>query len=68
MWPSSAVQSAGDTNVNGGAIAPGHPLGSTGAKLTTTLVHELVRRGARRGLIAICGGGGSANAILIARV
>ncbi|HEX5075835.1 MAG TPA: thiolase family protein [Gemmatimonadaceae bacterium] len=45
-------------NVNGGAIALGHPLGATGAKLTTQLVHELKRRGGGRGLVTMCVGGG----------
>jgi len=45
-------------NVNGGAIALGHPLGATGAKLTTQLVHELGRRGGGRGLVTMCVGGG----------
>ena len=45
-------------NVNGGAIALGHPLGCTGAKLTTTLVHELKRRKGRYGLVTMCVGGG----------
>lgn len=45
-------------NVNGGAIALGHPLGCTGAKLTTTLVHEMRRRHARYGLVSMCVGGG----------
>jgi acetyl-CoA acyltransferase len=45
-------------NVNGGAIALGHPLGCTGAKLTTTLLHEMRRRGARYGLVTMCVGGG----------
>jgi acetyl-CoA C-acetyltransferase len=52
-------------NVNGGAQALGHPLGGTGAKLMATLVHELERRDARYGLVAICEGGGTANAMLI---
>jgi acetyl-CoA C-acetyltransferase len=56
------------TNVNGGAIALGHPLGATGAKLMTTLVHELARREARYGVVAICEGGGTANATLIERI
>jgi len=55
-------------NVNGGAIALGHPLGGTGAKLMTTLVHELERRGGRYGLLAICEGGGTANATIIERM
>ena len=45
-------------NVNGGAIALGHPLGATGAKLTTQLIHELARRGGGRGLVTMCVGGG----------
>lgn len=55
-------------NVNGGAQALGHPLGGTGAKLMTTLVHELERRQGRYGLIAICEGGGTANAMIIERM
>lgn len=55
-------------NVNGGAQALGHPLGATGAKLCTTLVHELERRGAKYGIQAICEGGGTANAMLIERI
>jgi acetyl-CoA acetyltransferase family protein len=54
-------------NVNGGACALGHPLGATGVKLMTTLVHELERRGARYGMLAICEGGGTANATIIER-
>ena len=45
-------------NVNGGAIALGHPLGCTGAKLTATLLHEMKRRGSRYGLVTMCVGGG----------
>ena len=55
------------TNVNGGAIALGHPLGGTGAKLTATLVHEMQRRGARYGLQTMCEGGGMANAMILER-
>jgi acetyl-CoA C-acetyltransferase len=55
-------------NVNGGAIAMGHPLGCTGAKLMTTLLHELERRGGRYGIQTMCEGGGLANATLIERV
>merc|ERR1719378_244974 len=54
-------------NVNGGAMALGHPLGATGTKLATTLVHELERRKARYGVLAICEGGGTANATIIER-
>ena len=53
------------TNVNGGAIALGHPLGATGARLMTTLLHELERSGGRYGLQAMCEGGGTANATII---
>ena len=45
-------------NVNGGAIALGHPLGCTGAKLTATLLHEMQRRKARYGMVTMCIGGG----------
>ena len=55
-------------NVNGGAQALGHPLGGTGAKLMTTLVHELERREAQYGLVASCEGGGTANAMIIERM
>ncbi len=56
------------TNVNGGAIALGHPLGCSGAKLTTTLVHELERSGGRYGLQTMCEGGGMANAMIVERI
>ena len=52
-------------NVNGGAIALGHPLGCSGARLMTTLVHEMGRRGARYGLQTMCEGGGMANATIL---
>mgnify|MGYP000512665678 CR=1 FL=1 len=55
-------------NVNGGAIALGHPLGATGTKLMTTLVHELERRKGKYALQAICEGGGTANATIIERL
>ena len=55
-------------NVNGGAIALGHPLGATGAKLMTTLVHELERTGGRYGLQTMCEGGGLANVTIIERL
>jgi len=56
------------TNVNGGAIALGHPLGSTGARLMTTLLYELERREARYGLQTMCEGGGMANATIVERI
>jgi acetyl-CoA acyltransferase len=52
-------------NPNGGAIAVGHPLGATGAKLMTTMLHELERRGGRYGLQTMCEGGGMANGTII---
>lgn len=55
-------------NVNGGAVALGHPLGATGTRLAATLLHELERREERYGLIAICEGPGMANAMVIERV
>lgn len=55
-------------NVNGGAIALGHPLGATGARLVTSMLYELERRAATYGLIAICEGGGMANATIIRRL
>ncbi|WP_327322959.1 acetyl-CoA C-acetyltransferase [Streptomyces sp. NBC_01210] len=55
-------------NVNGGAIALGHPLGATGVKLMTTLLHELERTGGRYGLQTMCEGGGQANVTIIERL
>ena len=56
------------TNVNGGALALGHPLGASGAKLMTTLLHELERTGGRYGLQTMCEGGGQANVTIIERL
>ncbi|MEV6649690.1 acetyl-CoA C-acetyltransferase [Streptomyces sp. NPDC051219] len=55
-------------NVNGGAIALGHPLGATGVKLMTTLLHELERTGGRYGLQTMCEGGGQANVTIVERL
>jgi acetyl-CoA acyltransferase len=55
-------------NVNGGAIALGHPLGASGAKLMATLLNELERTGGRYGLQSMCEGGGLANATIIERL
>jgi len=52
-------------NVNGGAIALGHPIGASGGRLITTLAYELRRRGGGRGLAAICSGGAQGDAIII---
>ena len=67
-WAKALNADMDKLNVNGGAQALGHPLGGTGAKLMTTLVHELERREARYGLVAICEGGGTANAMIIERM
>jgi acetyl-CoA C-acetyltransferase len=64
-WAKALGADLARLNVNGGAQALGHPLGATGAKLIGTLVHELRRRGERRGLVAICEGLGTANATII---
>ena len=67
-WSQAIGASLERTNVNGGAIALGHPLGATGARLMTTLVNELERSGGRYGLQSMCEGGGTANATIIERV
>jgi acetyl-CoA acetyltransferase len=55
-------------NPNGGAIALGHPLGASGTRLLTTLLHELERTDGRYGLQTMCEGGGMANATIIERL
>jgi acetyl-CoA C-acetyltransferase len=55
-------------NVNGGAIALGHPLGATGAKIMTSLIYELIRRKEKRGIATLCIGGGQGMAILVERI
>ncbi len=55
-------------NVNGGAVAIGHPIGASGARILTTLVHAMKARGAKRGLAAICIGGGEATALVLEAV
>ncbi len=52
-------------NVNGGAIALGHPIGMSGNRLALTILHELRRRGGGVGAAALCGGGGQGDAILV---
>lgn len=64
-WAKELGADIAKLNVNGGAMALGHPLGGTGAKLMTTLLHEMERRGGRYGMQAICEGGGTANATII---
>jgi acetyl-CoA acyltransferase len=58
----------GRVNVNGGAIALGHPLGCTGAKLTAQILHEMARRGSRYGLVTMCVGGGMGAAGIFERM
>ncbi len=64
-WMKALGADAAKLNVNGGAIALGHPLGATGTKLAATLIHALRAQGKRRGLLTMCEGGGIANATLI---
>jgi acetyl-CoA C-acetyltransferase len=52
-------------NVNGGACALGHPIGASGARLVVTLIHALMQRGGKRGVAALCIGGGEATAVAI---
>ncbi len=54
-------------NVNGGAIAIGHPIGASGARVLTTLLHEMVRRDAKKGLVTLCIGGGMGIAMCVER-
>jgi acetyl-CoA C-acetyltransferase len=67
-WAAETGAPAEKTNVLGGAIALGHPLGATGARLMTSLVHHLRRTGGRYGLQTMCEGGGMANATILERV
>jgi acetyl-CoA acyltransferase len=55
----------GQVNVNGGAVALGHPVAATGAKLLVTLVHELRRRGGGYGVVSLCAGGGMGAATVV---
>ncbi|HTH04555.1 MAG TPA: thiolase family protein, partial [Ilumatobacteraceae bacterium] len=67
-WQKEHNTDLAKTNVNGGAIALGHPLGSSGTKLMATLLNELERTGGRYGLQTMCEGGGLANATIIERI
>jgi acetyl-CoA acetyltransferase family protein len=67
-WAKDLQPDMDKVNVNGGAIALGHPLGASGARLMTTLVHELERTNGRYGLQTMCEGGGMANATIIERL
>jgi len=67
-WAKDLDADLSKVNVNGGAIALGHPLGATGARLMTTMLHELERTGKRYGLQTMCEGGGQANVTIIERL
>jgi acetyl-CoA acetyltransferase family protein len=67
-WEKELHPDMSKVNVNGGAIALGHPLGASGARLMTTLLNELERTGGRYGLQTMCEGGGMANATIIERL
>ncbi len=67
-WQRETGADLAKVNVNGGAIALGHPLGATGTRLMTTLLHELERSGGRYGLQTMCEGGGQANVTIIERL
>ena len=67
-WQHDIGADLSKVNVNGGAIAIGHPLGASGARLTTVLLHELERTNGRYGLQTICEGGGMANGMVIERL
>jgi len=60
-WDTSKI------NVNGGAIAIGHPIGASGARVLVTLVHEMIKRDAKKGLASLCIGGGMGVALAIER-
>ena len=67
-WLAETGYDHAKTNVNGGAIALGHPLGATGTKLMTTLLYELERTGGRYGMQTMCEGGGQANVTILERL
>jgi acetyl-CoA C-acetyltransferase len=67
-WQKETGADLARVNVNGGAIALGHPLGATGVRLMTTLLNELERTGGRYGLQTMCEGGGQANVTIIERL
>ncbi|HUZ36138.1 MAG TPA: acetyl-CoA C-acetyltransferase [Streptosporangiaceae bacterium] len=67
-WQRETGADLAKVNVHGGAIALGHPLGATGARLLTTLVHALARTGGRYGMVTMCEGGGQANVTIIERL
>ena len=68
MWMKELGVEQSRLNVNGGAIALGHPLGASGARIMTSMLHELERRGGRYALQSICCAGGMGTATLIERM
>jgi acetyl-CoA C-acetyltransferase len=58
---------ASRVNVNGGAVAIGHPIGASGARVLVTLIHEMIRRDAHKGIAALCLGGGNSVALAVER-
>jgi len=58
---------AAKVNVNGGAVAIGHPIGASGARVLVTLIHEMIRRNAKKGVAALCLGGGNSVALAVER-
>jgi acetyl-CoA acetyltransferase len=66
-WQRELEPDMSRVNVNGGAIALGHPIGATGARIVTTLVHEMNRRGVARGLATLCVSGGMGFSLAITR-
>jgi acetyl-CoA C-acetyltransferase len=67
-WAQAVAADPARMNVHGGAIALGHPLGASGTKLMTTLIHALHQRGKRYGLQTMCEGGGMANVTIVERL
>jgi acetyl-CoA acyltransferase len=67
-WAAGTGADPAKTNINGGAIALGHPLGASGARIMTTILNALGQRGGRYGLQTMCEGGGMANSTIIERL
>ena len=67
-WQRETHADLSKVNVNGGAVALGHPIGATGTRLMATLLNELERTGGRYGLQTVCEGGGQANVTIIERI
>ena len=67
VWMKELGVSAERLNVNGGAIAIGHPIGASGCRILVSLIHEMIRRDAKRGLASLCIGGGMGVALTVER-